>query len=221
VAKLLMKVARQFVVVVVALALLFGAGCAQKPPQLPAQAKVPAEPIPTPLPVEITELTPPPAPAPTPQVETPPPEEPKAKPAQHRKRKTTQPVTTAQNNPPAAAPEAAGNAAPNANPGTSTMATAHPPANPASAPPADTAIAADVTRAQLSRQKQTTAQLLEDTGKTLSSLNRPLSHDEEGIVAQIRSYVTQSVSATKDGDFERAYNLATKAHLLSAALVKK
>ena len=30
-----------------------------------------------------------------------------------------------------------------------------------------------------------------------------------------------SRSATKDGDYERAYNLATKAHLLSDALLKK
>ena len=78
-----------------------------------------------------------------------------------------------------------------------------------------------MTSAQLSQQKQTTAQLLDETEKTLSGLNRTLSQDEEAIVVQIRSYVTQSRNATKDGDFERAYNLATKAHLLSDALVKK
>jgi hypothetical protein len=78
-----------------------------------------------------------------------------------------------------------------------------------------------VNRAQLSQQKQTTSQLLEETEKTLNGLNRTLSHDEEEIVNQIRSYIGQSRNATKDGDFERAYNLATKAHLLSDALVKK
>ena len=83
------------------------------------------------------------------------------------------------------------------------------------------AIAADVTRAQLSQQRQTTAQLLDATEKTISGLNRTLSHDEEEVVNQIRSYVAQSRKATQDGDFERAYNLATKAHLLSDALVKK
>jgi len=105
--------------------------------------------------------------------------------------------------------------------GTTTIAAAHPPANPAAAVPPETAIAADVSSAQLSQQKQTTAQLLDETEKTVSGLNRTLSKDDEEIVVQIRSYVAQSRSATKDGDFERAYNLATKAHLLSAALIKK
>ena len=104
---------------------------------------------------------------------------------------------------------------------TTTIAAAHPPANPAAAVPPETAIAADVSSAQLSQQKQTTAQLLDETEKTVSGLNRTLSKDDEEIVVQIRSYVAQSRSATKDGDFERAYNLATKAHLLSAALIKK
>lgn len=83
------------------------------------------------------------------------------------------------------------------------------------------AIAADVSSAQLMQQKQTTTQLLDATEKTVNGLNRTLSHDEEEIVNQIRSYVAQSRKATVDGDFERAYNLATKAHLLSDALVKK
>ncbi len=98
---------------------------------------------------------------------------------------------------------------------------AHPPANPANEAPPDTAIAADVTSAQLIQQKQTTAQLLDATEKTLGGLSHTLSHDEEQMVVQIRSYVAQSRKATTDGDFERAYNLATKAHLLSDALVKK
>ena len=98
---------------------------------------------------------------------------------------------------------------------------AHQPANPASETPPDTAIAADVSSAQLLHQKQTTAQLLDATEKTLSGLSHNLSHDQEEMVTQIRSYLTQSRKATTDGDFERAYNLATKAHLLSDALVKK
>jgi hypothetical protein len=78
-----------------------------------------------------------------------------------------------------------------------------------------------VSSAQLNRQKQSTAQLLDETEKTISGLNHSLSHEEEEMLGQIRSYVTQSRKATSDGDFERAYNLATKAHLLSDALVKK
>lgn len=101
------------------------------------------------------------------------------------------------------------------------MAAAHPPANPTAEAPPSTAIGADVNSAQLSQQKQTTAQLLDETEKTLNGLNHTLSHDQEAIVSQIRSYLGQSRTATKDGDFERAYNLATKAHLLSDALVKK
>ena len=102
------------------------------------------------------------------------------------------------------------------------MAVAHPPANPAASAPPDTALGADVSSAQLSQQKQTTAQLLDETEKTVNALNSTtLSKEDEEIVVQIRSYIAQSRSATKDGDFERAYNLANKAHLLSAALVKK
>lgn len=101
------------------------------------------------------------------------------------------------------------------------MAVAHPPVNPAAEAPPNTAIGADVNSAALSQQKQTTTQLLEEAEKTLNGLNRTLSHDEEEIVNQIRSYIGQSRNATKEGDFERAYNLATKAHLLSDALAKK
>jgi hypothetical protein len=101
------------------------------------------------------------------------------------------------------------------------MAAAHPPANPATTEAApDPAIAADMTSAQLTRQKQSTAQLLDETEKSISGL-KGLSHDEDEMLAQIRSYVSQSRKATSDGDFERAYNLATKAHLLCDALVKK
>jgi hypothetical protein len=41
------------------------------------------------------------------------------------------------------------------------------------------------------------------------------------MVAQIKTYIDQSRKATSDNDFERAYNLANKARLLSDALVKK
>jgi outer membrane biosynthesis protein TonB len=203
-----MKICRQFVIVFVGVLLLATAGCEKKKPQLPQQAMAPAEPIPTPLPAEITEATPPPpAPAAPPQ-ETPKPEEPKPQPAKHHKRKPSQPPTqTSETNP-----------QPSAN---TTIAAARPPANPANEAPPDTAIAADVSSAQLVQQKQTTAQLLDATEKTLNGLPHDLSHDEVEMVAQIRSYLAQSRKATTDGDFERAYNLATKAHLLSDALVKK
>lgn len=218
-----MNFGRQLVGFTLGVVLLFGVSCTKKPPQLPPQAKNPVDTEEVPLPYEISEATAPPPPAPEPKVEAPAPEPPKPPPPKHRKKKPVQaPATTAAapTTPPANASSGAA-ASPSAN-SNNTIASARPPANPAAeAPPPDTAIAAGVSNAQLSQQKQTTAQMLEATEKTLGGLNRSLSHDEEEMVAQVRSYIAQSRKATTDGDFERAYNLATKAHLLSDALVKK
>jgi hypothetical protein len=208
-----MNFGRQFAASTLVMALVMLAGCAKKKPPLPSQAKAPIDTIALPLPDEISEASPPP-PAPPPRQEAQVQEPPKPKPTTKRKqKKQTQPpaITIASGT---ATPPAAANA------GNNTLAAAHPPANPAEVP-TDTAIAADVSRSQLTQQKQTTAQLLDSTEKTVNNLNRTLSHDEEEIVNQIHSYVAQSKKATGDGDFERAYNLATKAHLLSDALVKK
>lgn len=70
-------------------------------------------------------------------------------------------------------------------------------------------------------QKLNTAQLLEATDYNLKSISRPLTADEQAMVQHIRSYMQQSREASKDGDVERAYNLAMKAHLLSDELVKR
>jgi hypothetical protein len=205
-----MNYGRQFVALALASALLPGLGCEKKKPQLPSQAKAPVETVSTPLPSEISEtIPPPPPPEPNPQPaaqETPAQPPPK----KHTKKKNPTPTPSIQQP-----------IAPSTNPpaNNTTVAAAHPPPNPAEAAP-DPAIAADVTSAQLTRQKQSTAQLLDETEKTISGL-KGLSHDDEEMLTQIRSYVSQSRKATSDGDFERAYNLATKAHLLSDALVKK
>lgn len=207
-----MNLGRQFVVFGLAFVLLVSTGCAKKKPQLPAQAKAPADAIEMPLPDEISETVPPPPP-PQPQLELPPPEITVAKPPKrHSKKKVTTTVPPASLQ--AATPPAADASSNN------TVAMAHPPANPAGDAPPGPAIAADVTNAQLAHQKQSTTQLLDETEKTISGL-KGLSHDQEEMVTQIRSIVNQSRKATSDGDFERAYNLATKAHLLSDALVKK
>jgi outer membrane biosynthesis protein TonB len=208
-----MNIGRQFVWIFLALVLLAETGCQKKQPQIPSQAQAPAEPIYTPLPPEIAQETPP-EPEPEPEPEPAKVAEPKPQPAKHHKKKPSQSQT-------ATAQSSEATAAPSPAPANSTVASARPPANPANEAPPDTAIAADVSSAQLTQQKQTTAQLLESTEKTLNGLPRNLSHDDEQMVAQIRSYLTQSRKATTDGDFERAYNLATKAHLLSDALVKK
>lgn len=207
-----MNYGRQLVVFALASTLAVSTGCAKKRPQLPPQAKAPAEPIAMPLPDEISETAPPPPP-PQPQPQPPPPEITVVKPPKRHSKKK---ITTAA--PPAslqaATPQASDTSSNN------TVAMNHPPANPAGEGNPDLAIAADVSNAQLTHQKQSTAQLLDETEKSITGL-KGLSHDQEEMVAQIRSIVNQSRKATSDGDFERAYNLATKAHLLSDALVKK
>lgn len=81
--------------------------------------------------------------------------------------------------------------------------------------------------AQLSRQEAlhdqlNTTQLLQATENNLGVLSkRQLSDADQAVVQHIRSYVQQSREATQEGDVERAYNLAFKAHLLSDELVKK
>jgi hypothetical protein len=69
-------------------------------------------------------------------------------------------------------------------------------------------------------QKLNTNQLLEATDYNLKSIARVLNADEQAMLQHIRSYMQQSRDATKDGDTERAYNLALKAHLLSDELIK-
>jgi len=100
-----------------------------------------------------------------------------------------------------------------------------PPPNPAPAqPPAQQQqgqLTASVSHNDALHQKVDTQQLIDTTEGTLRGLNRSLSDDEQAMVAHIRSYIQQSKNATTDGDLERAYNLALKAHLLSDELVKK
>jgi hypothetical protein len=71
-----------------------------------------------------------------------------------------------------------------------------------------------------SHSKQSTEQLLQSAQANLNSINRPLSPEEQAMVAQIKDYMAQSVKATKDSDPVRAHNLALKARLLSDELVK-
>ena len=82
-------------------------------------------------------------------------------------------------------------------------------------------LTASVSHNDALQQKLDTQRLLDTTESNLRSLARTLSSDEQVTVAHIRSYMQQSKNATTDGDLERAYNLALKAHLLSDELVKK
>lgn len=71
------------------------------------------------------------------------------------------------------------------------------------------------------RQQAATEQLLQSTENAIKGITRQLSPEEQAMLAQIRDFVSQSRSATKDNDFTRAHNLAVKAHLLSDELVKQ
>ena len=195
----------QFAASVLILSLLLSMACTKKKPQLPPQAQAPT--ITVPLPDEISENTPPPPPPLPSKQEESVVEPPKPK-APHRKKPAP---------PPASSPDVS---TPANKTGNATMAVAHPRANPAGGAP-DTAITADVSSQQVSQQKQTTAELLAAAEKNLRSVNRDLNHDELALVSQIKTYIHQSKQATSENDFERAYNLATKARLLSDALVKK
>jgi hypothetical protein len=62
-------------------------------------------------------------------------------------------------------------------------------------------------------------QLLITTDANLQKISgRQLSPDQQDTVKQIKSYMEQAKGAAKDGDVQRAYNLAVKANLLSAEL---
>jgi hypothetical protein len=198
-----MNIWRQFAASVLALSLLLSVACKKKKPQLPPQAQAPT--ISVPVADEISEAAPPPPP---PEQEAPAAEPQKPKPPPRHRKKPAQPPASSPENTPATST------------GNATVAAAHPPPSPAEGA-ADTAIAADFSSQQVSQQKQTTAELLAATEKNLKSVNRKLNHDEQAMVAQIKTYIDQSRKATSDNDFERAYNLATKARLLSDALVKK
>jgi len=203
---------RQFAACAVVLGLLLTSACTKKKPQVAVNMQAPTLTVPVPeekIPEEtLPQETPPPQQEPAAE------EPPKKPPAKHHNPKK-------QAQPPASNPASNQPNNPPSNPPSTTVAVNHPPVNPVDAAPPDTAIAADVTSQQLFQQKQTTADLLDSTEKDLKGLNRSLSHDEENMVTQIKSYITQSHKATSDGDFERAYNLATKAHLLAEALLKK
>jgi outer membrane biosynthesis protein TonB len=94
---------------------------------------------------------------------------------------------------------------------------------PAPAPAAPTTsvqITADVPRAAVQSQTQTTEQLLRSSEAKLASLARSLNESEQAMQRQARNYIAQSNEAVRAGDIERAYNLAVKASLLANELAK-
>ena len=72
---------------------------------------------------------------------------------------------------------------------------------------------------QEASRAQAYKQLLATTDANLQKISgRQLSPDQQDTVKQIKSYMEQAEGAAKDGDVQRAYNLAVKANLLSAEL---
>jgi len=83
-----------------------------------------------------------------------------------------------------------------------------------------TTLGAGLSAGQAQHQRQTALQLRNETEANLASLNRSLSADERSMAQQIHAFLQQSRAAESDGDTERAYNLALKAHLLCDELTK-
>jgi hypothetical protein len=91
----------------------------------------------------------------------------------------------------------------------------------ASTPNQSGQLTASVTHDEALHQKLDTAQLINTAETTLRGITRQLNTDEQAMVQHIRSFIKQSQTATSEGDLERAYNLAFKAHQLSDELIKK
>jgi len=87
-------------------------------------------------------------------------------------------------------------------------------------PAQDTQLTATNDPQEALHQQLNTTQLLDATESNLKTLNRSLNTDEQAMIQHIRSYIQQSRTALDQKDFERAYNLAYKARLLSDELIK-
>jgi hypothetical protein len=78
-----------------------------------------------------------------------------------------------------------------------------------------------VSAEQASSERQNTAQLLAATDANLKQISsRAMNSSQQDSISQIRKYMEQAKAAEEAGDVQRAYNLASKARLLSDDLVK-
>jgi hypothetical protein len=87
--------------------------------------------------------------------------------------------------------------------------------------PGQPPLVASEASSQAAQQRANANQLIGAAEYNINNIHRTLSTEDQAIVQHIRGYIDQSRQAIKDGDTERAYNLAMKAHLLSDELVKK
>ncbi len=82
-----------------------------------------------------------------------------------------------------------------------------------------TQLAPGITEEQAARQRETTNQLLSSTDAALQKLDtHQLSSDQKETIEQIRKFMQQAKAADLEGDPQRSYKLALKAHLLADAL---
>ncbi len=206
-----MRMSRAILVVVLLTAMLGLSGCFLK-------KKKPAVPQPQAQAPTVETAPQPPAPAPAPTASEPNRPQPEAAPA----------VATTPTPTPPPAP-----AKPKSKPTRTKTVKKQAPAAPAPAPekrvvveqggakqPSGPQVSASLPHDAAIHRQLNTAQLLEATDYNLKSISRSLTADEQAMVQHIRNYMQQSREATKEGDVERAYNLAMKAHLLSDELVK-
>ena len=85
-----------------------------------------------------------------------------------------------------------------------------------------TQLSPSITEEQAARQRETTNQLLSSTDASLQKLDiSQLTSDQKETVVQIRKFMEQAKAADAEGDPQRSYKLALKAHLLSDALEKQ
>ena len=102
-----------------------------------------------------------------------------------------------------------------------TTAELHPPPSPANAA-AEVAIGPDISSAEAARDRQSTTRLLDTTENALKRVDSSnLSSDQQAMLTQIKTYISQSRKAITEGDYERASNLAKKAQVLTDELIKK
>ena len=80
-------------------------------------------------------------------------------------------------------------------------------------------LSSGVNQQQASQQAKRADDLLASSDANLKKISgRQLSASQQDTVKQIQSYMDQAETFKKNGDMQRAYNLAVKANLLSAEL---
>ena len=196
-----MRLGRNLVLGCAVLVLVAGVGCKKKKPPLPAQTTAPTLNQPTIPPVASQPTpTPPTVTAEPPQPSSSIPATTTAKKTRIRRKKpvVAPPVTTAAD----------------------ATATKPPVHKPGDTSDSNVQISAEVAQPAANLRRQQTEGLLQSAEWNLKRINRSLTDGEESMQRQVRNFITQSRLALGDGDLERAYNLATKANLLSQELAK-